>query len=175
MTMALEKPTVDATKPLKIHIRREDAKRGVPGDFYNCTFAQVERRLPGALAAYVTRTLSLIEYEDRIVRYQHPRPVRDAVALIDIAKGTTGYGHYWLMPPTPSNRREAKAARDKLRPNRSSANPSFRRDKQTLAGVRNGSGHVFVPFVEPPMSLTPEDTSFPYAPEYTTGQTKSPA
>ena len=95
------KKVVDAKTPLRFAVTDNDCKSGVVNNPEHCAGANALRRsLPNLVDVHVHRSVTLLEYPDRVVRYKTSHSVRDQVLRFDAA-GKFDPGSYSLKAVTP--------------------------------------------------------------------------
>jgi hypothetical protein len=144
-------PVVDAESKMDIQVRPKDITGAVPGDALHCALARGAEHLPGVVEARFYRTVALLVYRDRAVRYMIPAATRAALMLFDLTDGKVALpGVYTIVPPNASNRFDYKRAanrrhleaRRKDGPKYQRPNTGVRVDPLSMLGVRSGSGQV---------------------------------
>ena len=94
-----------APKPLEFTVTNEDVKGSVVADTENCAAACALKHDPHIEAAWVTRTRTVIQFADdhpdkklagKMLRYQNPAAMKNAVVGYDVTAGTFPPGTYRL-------------------------------------------------------------------------------
>ena len=99
------KPIVDADDTLVIDVKKPDLRNATKGDPSNCAAARALTRQEHALSVRVYRSKILVEYPDKVVRYQTPNRLREATVAFDRgAPRKFMEGEYVLHPPSASQR-----------------------------------------------------------------------
>jgi hypothetical protein len=132
------KPVVDAKKPEYFEVTESDCSRGVANDPSACAAAHaLHRSLPGNPNVYVHRSVVMVEYKDKVVRYKPSLALRDQEIRYDAAK-KFATGEYNLNPPPPST----IAARGKQHspPDRKRGNPNSPKRRRPGVALRHELG-----------------------------------
>ena len=139
------KPIVDATDQLVIDVKKVDLRNAVRGDPSNCAAAKALTRQEHAIAVRVYRSKILVEYPDKVVRYQTPNRLREATISFDRgAPRKFLEDEYVLHPPSKSQQLGA----DKRKPNRGGgkdkrAKGTVHKKRPRLEGVRPRAPSIF--------------------------------
>jgi hypothetical protein len=137
------KPIVDATEPLVTYVKKVDLRNAQKGDPLNCAHAKALTRQEDAQSVHVYRSKILIEYPDKVVRYQTPNRIReDTIAFDRGAPRKFMEGEYTLYPPSKSQRLGA----DKRKSTRGGGKDKRRRQQKRrpkLKGVRPRAPALF--------------------------------
>ncbi len=100
------KKVVDATRPMKISISKQDAKLGKTKDPGSCAAARaIIRSVVDAKAARVHLGRTYIEYPDKWVRYRTPVALKLEIVSFDRgAECSYTKGDFTLLAPTSTDR-----------------------------------------------------------------------
>jgi hypothetical protein len=102
------KKVVDATSKATIHITPLDATKGANKDPAACAAARAAKRdIADCLSARVHIGRVYVEHKNKWVRYFTPEALRTEIIAFDRG-GTFQPGDYTLMPPSASEREEAR-------------------------------------------------------------------
>ena len=81
------KPVVDSKQPLTFVVSDADVRRSEPNSPENCAGACAIKRLnPNVEEVHMHRFVTMVEFADRVIRYQTPHAVRDQLLRFDAAQ-----------------------------------------------------------------------------------------
>jgi hypothetical protein len=81
------KKVIDSKQPLTFVVSEGDVRKSTPNSPEECAGACAIKRLnPNVEAVHMHRSITLVEFSDRVIRYQTPSPVRDQLLRFDAAQ-----------------------------------------------------------------------------------------
>lgn len=97
---------VDATKPLKVTVRKGDVDKADRKSPRSCALSWAVYRENEVEEVIVYKSVAYLVYSDRIVRYELNAGIQEEIVTFD-RHGTFDLGDYRLKPPRPSLRLDA--------------------------------------------------------------------
>ena len=81
------KPVIDSKQPLTFTVSDGDVKRSERNSPEKCAGACAIKRLnPNVEEVHMHRFVTMVEFPDRVIRYQTPRGLRDQLLIFDAAQ-----------------------------------------------------------------------------------------
>lgn len=129
-------PIVDATESVVIEVAASDVRKAKPMDPTACALANGSVRcLADVVRATINKTVSYLEYADRIERYATPESATREIISIDRG-GSFAVGTYYLRPPSPGNRLDRVQKRKKPLAPKAGSRGATRRSPHVTVMVR---------------------------------------
>lgn len=126
------KPIIDGKREVIIEIIAADVKAGKAMSPTECAIAQGCRRsIKGLVNATINKSVSYLEFNDRIERFRTPESAVRELVSFDRSKKFAP-GHYYLRPPSKTEKLGASRNGPKKSSNDGSRGPVTRRPHVTV-------------------------------------------
>ena len=112
----LQLPVVEPEKRLTVNVTTDDINAAKPNSHSECVFSQGCNHVNGVLLPWISKTAAYLVYAHKIARYQLPESVSREVVVNDRSTDHVDPGQYHFRPVKPSQRAEAVALKNAMRP-----------------------------------------------------------